>query len=513
MKMDSSKTPLVPFWRIGKRLVLPSFIFCFFFFFLMSKDELVEKFLGNVSSVVESGLAYGSQIGMWLSGAFLVQRLITVFFWDGLLAGISGRPVPRLPKDVTAMILFGVAVMGVLATVFEQSITGIWATSGVFGIVVGIALRNVILDVFIGLSMHVEQPFRIGDWVMVHQNRRETHIIGQVIEINWRTTRLKTTEKNMIVVPNSRMGEAILTNYMKPKPHFRVDLEFVLDYSVPPNRAIRILTAAIHSLVDDLKFLSAPEPEIRLHKSFNHGQGYEVRYFILPVNISPNESKHIAGKSILEHLIQAGLTPSVSKEKILLEKDLDYAKAATEDQPEPSLVVANFDLFSVMTEGEISMLKQSEKKMEISAGEVLYEEGIEEDVLYLVAEGLLRSYYLLDGSDEEKKIDHLSVGMHLGEDCVMGRQMRSSSVRAVSDAVLIGYPGSIVRKVARGNGRLLALLNQNLSLRRDKIKQSKWQLKPKKDAKKKGKTSVKETIQTFFSDLFPDSNSPKIETP
>ena len=97
---------------------------------------------------------------------------------------------------------------------------------------------------------------------MVHQNRRETHIIGQVIEINWRTTRLKTTEKNMIVVPNSRMGEAILTNYMKPKPHFRVDLEFVLDYSVPPNRAIRILTAAIHSLVDDCKFLSAPEPEM-----------------------------------------------------------------------------------------------------------------------------------------------------------------------------------------------------------------------------------------------------------
>jgi small-conductance mechanosensitive channel len=49
--------------------------------------------------------------------------------------------------------------------------------------------------VFIGLSMHVEQSFRIGDWVMVHQNRRETHIVGQVIEINWRTTRLKTTEK------------------------------------------------------------------------------------------------------------------------------------------------------------------------------------------------------------------------------------------------------------------------------------------------------------------------------
>ena len=236
---------------------------------------------------------YGSQIGLWLSATFLVQRLITVFVWDGLIAGISGRPVPSLPKDVTAMILFGFAVMGVLATVFDKSVTGIWATSGILGIVVGIALRNVILDVFIGLSMHLEQSFRIGDWVMIHQNRRETHIIGQVIEINWRTTRLKTTEKNMIVVPNSKMGEAILTNYMRPKPHFRIDLEFVLDYSVRPNRAIRVLTGAVKSLVDDIRILSDPGPEVRLDQALANGQRYEVRFFILPTGISPKESRHL----------------------------------------------------------------------------------------------------------------------------------------------------------------------------------------------------------------------------
>ena len=179
MKSNQQNSPLFPLWIIGKNLFFPVFLFFFFLFFLLSKDELIEKFLGNASSLVEIGFSYGSQIGMWLSGAFLFQRVITVFFWDGLIAGISGRPVPRLPKDVTAMLLFCISIMGVLATVFEQSVTGIWATSGVFGIVVGIALRNVILDVFIGLSMHVEQPFRIGDWVMVHQNRRETHIIGR----------------------------------------------------------------------------------------------------------------------------------------------------------------------------------------------------------------------------------------------------------------------------------------------------------------------------------------------
>ena len=102
---------------------------------------------------------YGSQIGLWLSATFLVQRIITVFVWDGLIAGISGRPVPRLPKDVTGMILFGLAVMGVLATVFDKSVTGIWATSH-FGVVVGIALQRD-LGRFIGLSMHLEQSFQL----------------------------------------------------------------------------------------------------------------------------------------------------------------------------------------------------------------------------------------------------------------------------------------------------------------------------------------------------------------
>ncbi|MGY8713591.1 MAG: mechanosensitive ion channel family protein, partial [Verrucomicrobiia bacterium] len=290
---------LTKFW-------IPMSAFFFFLISIVSKEELLTRFLGNASLVVRQVVEYGSQIGLWLSTAFLVQRMITVFIWDGLITGISGRPVPRLPKDVTAICIFAVAMIGILATVFDQSVTGIWATSGVVSIVIGIALRNVILDVFIGLSMHVEQSFRIGDWVMVHQNRRETHIVGQVVEINWRTTRLKTTANNLVVVPNSKMGEAILTNYMRPDPHFRIDLNFVLDYSVSPDRAIRVLMAGVRALAEDDKgILLDPAPEVRLDEALSGGQRYEVRFFILPVNISPNESRHIVNKSVIEHLARA----------------------------------------------------------------------------------------------------------------------------------------------------------------------------------------------------------------
>ena len=373
--------------KMGKTLLrmwFPFVVFSIFMTLLVGKEELYSRFLANFSGVGRVIFEYGSQIGVWLSGAFLVQRSVTVFVWDGVIAGISGRPVPRLPKDFTGMLLFGIAIMGVLATVFDKSITGIWATSGVLGIVLGIALRNVILDVFIGLSMHIEQSFRIGDWVMVHQNRRETHIVGQVIEINWRTTRLKTTEKNMIVVPNSKMGEAVLTNYMQPKPYFRIDLEFVLDYDVPPNRAIRLLTGAVKSLTDNSRILDHPEPEVRLDQALSYGQKYEVRFFILPTGVSPKESRHIVNRRVIEHLAKVGLTPAMDKELIFMKSGKYQSASPVEDSFSIRSVLSSNELFKTLPEEEINHLEGYFNVREIDSGQTLYRQKNEGNTLFIL---------------------------------------------------------------------------------------------------------------------------------
>ena len=104
------------------------------------------------------------------------------------------------------------------------------------------------------------------------------------------------------------MGEAVLTNYMQPKPYFRIDLEFVLDYAVPPNRAIRLLTGAVKSLTDDSRILDHPEPEVRLDQALSYGQKYEVGFFILPTGVSPKESRHIVNRRVIEHLAKLDYT-------------------------------------------------------------------------------------------------------------------------------------------------------------------------------------------------------------
>ena len=173
------------------RIWLPAAVFAVFLLALFHRQEMVEQLLANASFLTRNLVTYGVQIGVWLSAAFLLNRLLAVIFWDGFIGGISDRPVPRLPKDITAMVIFGIAALAIISTVFNRDISSMLAASGVIGVIVGLALRTVILDLFMGLAIHVERPFKIGDWVMIHQNRVETHIIAEIIEVNWRTTRLR----------------------------------------------------------------------------------------------------------------------------------------------------------------------------------------------------------------------------------------------------------------------------------------------------------------------------------
>ena len=500
--------------QVWMRMWFPLLVFSVFMILLVGKDELYSRFLANFSGVGKVIFEYGSQIGVWLSGAFLAQRFFTVFVWDGVIAGISGRPVPRLPKDFTGMLFFGIAGMGVVGTVFDKSITGIWATSGVFGIVLGIALRNVILDVFIGLSMHVEQSFRIGDWVMVHQNRRETHIVGQVIEINWRTTRLKTTEKNMIVVPNSKMGEAILTNYMQPKPYFRIDLDFALDYSVPPNRAIRLLEGAVKSLIDDTRILGQPEPEVRLDEALSYGQKYEVRFFILPTGVSPKESRHLVNRRVVEHLASAGISPAMEREIVYLEKDSRFEESDPgKDERIRGTLCAN-SLFGKLPETEINHLAGYVKVSEYIAGKSLFRQGNKGTSMFVLMEGLLSSEMEYQDILVSTVNESIQPTEHFGEECVLGPNVRGATVKAVTDCLVLEISAKAVMEVAGRSGAFLTLLNQETSLSKIKTMEGKHKVsKPSGSSAKKSsaRKPLSSSIQTFFTDLFPSPPSSKKE--
>ena len=129
--------------KVFGRIWLPVAIFGAFLLALLNRQDIYDKFVENGLFISQVVFTYGVQIGAWVSLGFLVNRLTTVFFWDGLIGGISERRVPRLPKDVTAIIIFSIVALAIASTVFHKDTTKIIAASGAVSIVVGLALRTV----------------------------------------------------------------------------------------------------------------------------------------------------------------------------------------------------------------------------------------------------------------------------------------------------------------------------------------------------------------------------------
>ena len=486
------------------RIWLPATVFAVFLLALFNRQELVDRFLENANFLTRNFVEYGVQIGVWLSAAFLMNRMIGVLFWDGFIGRLSDRPVPRLPRDLSAMVLFSVAVLAIISTVFQRDITSMLAASGVFGVIIGLALRTVILDLFMGLAIHIERPFKIGDWLMIHQNRVETHIIAEVIEINWRTTRLRTTRNNMVVVPNSKMGNTIVTNYMEPKPHFRIDLDFTIDFEVPSERVLRVMTAGLKAVTDGEGILDDPVAEVRIKDSTLEGAEYEVRFFILPAKISPNEARHVVNRSVLEHLIHSGITPAHAKEEIFLQRRERRALDASLDEDLYQLLTRT-ELFRKLNAAEFAAVFREMRKRDLTEGETLYAQGDAGDSMFICVEGLLASAITVRGQGEVK-VETLRAGQHFGEGTIFKATSRSTTVTAEADSLVYEIERHVIEPLLDVRLDLREQLKKGLKQQTDRIKDSWKEARRKKaeDQPKKTvrKSPVKKVVQAFFPGMF-----------
>ena len=290
-----------------KRLLFPVLTLATLIGLLLFSEGIAAQFSENLEAVAKIYLRYGLQAAIWLSGALVVSRLIEVVLWDRLSNRLLAKEPPRIFKNIVTLLVFTVAISGIVATVLDRSITGLWATSGILSLVAGFALKDMILDIACGVALQMEKPFSIGDWVEVQGNRRENHVVACVTEINWRTTRFKTTSKNLVVIPNRKLCDATITNFRAEDPTCRADISLVFDPALPHKKVSDALLKGMQEVVDGEKILHKPEPEVRLGECNLAGQTYEARLFFSSMHISPGMAKDLAMQAIIKSLKSAGL--------------------------------------------------------------------------------------------------------------------------------------------------------------------------------------------------------------
>lgn len=494
--------------NVVQRLIGPGIFFALFVGLGLFSQDLVSEF---GIQAIERGRDIVSkvvQVGIWLASALLIIRLLNVFFWELVIERAMGGPIPRLVKDVVAAVILLIAISGVMGFVFGLDITGIWATSGAVGLVIGFALRSMILDIATGVAVGIDRPYKLGDWIQMHMRQRELFIVGRVEEINWRTTRLKTTDNNLVIIPNSVMGQTVVTNFMAPDPTSRLEIYLVLNLSVPTERALRVLRAAAQAVCtgdgrgDGLP-MDAPKPKVRITQVNTVGVEYRIRYWVIPADCSPNKSRHIVVSSVLEHLRQAGLSLAYPKRDVYTTP----MPARALDGSSPADLMALFgriELFEHLDDDELGLLVEHVIPHRYLSGERLIRRGAEGDSMFVLVEGLVYVFADVNGDDSEVKVAQIVPGQFFGEMSLLTGERRSATITAASDAVAYEITKDAMKQILGRRPELAETISTIVAERKLGNQQIGEQMSTQDQIERKTSVAgqVLDGIRSFFRGVF-----------
>ncbi len=146
-------------------------------------------------------------------------------------------------RRLLMLVLLTIALVMILQH-FDVQVTGFVATLGVGSLAVALAAQAVLSDLIAGFFVLLDQRYRIGDRIELVDER----VIGDVMDIGLRTTRLLTMDHRVVIVPNSMIASRLVINHAYPDPKLRVDLPIGVAYGSDLTAVKRVLIEAMSNV-------------------------------------------------------------------------------------------------------------------------------------------------------------------------------------------------------------------------------------------------------------------------
>jgi small-conductance mechanosensitive channel len=177
--------------------------------------------------------------------------------------GETALPVTSLTEHIIRIVVYGMGFLIILNSL-GVSIAPILATLGVGGLAVALALQSTLSNFFAGFHIIVTGQIRVGDFL-----RLENGDEGYVTDISWRTTKVETLAGNLILIPNAKLTEMIVTNYSLQDKHLAVRVGIGVHYGSDLEQVERV---AIEVAAEVMREVPGGDPEfeprVRFH-TFN----------------------------------------------------------------------------------------------------------------------------------------------------------------------------------------------------------------------------------------------------
>ncbi len=193
-----------------------------------------------------------------------------------------------------------VSIVGLLFVlpVWGIEIGPLLASLGIVGIAVAFALQSTLANIFGGASILLDKSIKVGDKIKL-----DNDTIGAVVDVGLRSTKIKTFDNELITVPNGKLADSKILNFIQPDPSVRATVDFGVEYGSDASKVREIVLAAIKKLPNIQK---EPEPKVLMTEMADSALKFRALFWVREFD-AKFEAKALATEEIYNSLRKAGI--------------------------------------------------------------------------------------------------------------------------------------------------------------------------------------------------------------
>jgi len=264
-------------------------------YFALAVSQLSERVVGVANKTL---LALGI-FSVTLVLANLSVRLIKIH---------SGRlevalPVTSLTQNIARVVVFVIGILIILNSL-DISITPILATLGVGGLAVALALQDTFSNFFAGFHIIAARQIKVGDYVKL-----DTGEEGYVVDITWRTTKIRMLPNNVVLIPNEKLTKAIVINYYMPDKEMAVLVNLGVHYNSDLEKVEKVTCEVAKEVMKDVP---GGVPEFQPFIRYNTFGDFSIGFTVIL------RAKEFVDQYLIKHEFIKRLHERYAKEGIII---------------------------------------------------------------------------------------------------------------------------------------------------------------------------------------------------
>jgi len=398
------------------------------------------------------------------SGFILAVATAVLRISRALISAYQDRPrtaeqgsVPQLllalPRLVTILVVGWLLIDGVWGVDLSAALTALGVTS----LVVSFALQDTLSGLASGMLLLSDQPFTPGDWITTNEQE------GEVVDVSWRTSRIRTRDGDIIIVPNSQLAGAAVINYSSPDPLHRVTVSLQVAYVNPPTLAIGMLLDAakgVDGVLDD------PAPYVFVTQIDDPLMGYDVHMWVNDYAVVPRVKSDF-GRLVWYQSHRHGVPlPSPAQDLYLYDGVASGlvgipTTADLRDRLQAAPLLASLD------DGELDALASRSRQDRFAVGERVRGPESTSRELMIIVDGTLDLVVPL--AAELQVVGQFHAGETIGVLDLGASESHGAFFRAASDCEAISIDVEAIGIVASRNEELSAAMNRLAAIRRRRL--------------------------------------------